>query len=54
MQIVDEVDHAAVGRLIREIYTGDEPFADNLGAGIRVSTFYYVPRFVVTVALVLQ
>jgi hypothetical protein len=54
MQIVDEVDHAEMGRLIREIYTGGEPFADNLGAGIRVSIFYYVPRLVVTVSLVLQ
>jgi carboxylesterase type B len=38
MQIVDEVDHAEMGRLIREIYTGGEPFADNLGAGIRYSS----------------
>jgi predicted DNA-binding ribbon-helix-helix protein len=47
MQIVDEDDHAKMGRLIREIYTGGEPFADNLGAAIRVSTFYYVLRLVV-------
>nr|AKZ17680.1 carboxylesterase CXE20 [Tenebrio molitor] len=38
MQIVDEDDHAEMGRLIREIYTGGEPFADNLGAAIRYSS----------------
>ncbi|XP_068902411.1 carboxylic ester hydrolase-like [Tenebrio molitor] len=38
MQIVDEDDHAKMGRLIREIYTGGEPFADNLGAAIRYSS----------------
>jgi hypothetical protein len=53
MQIVDDVDHAEMGRLIREIYTGGEPFADNLGAGVRVCTFFYVPQLVVTVSLVL-
>jgi carboxylesterase type B len=38
MQIVDEVDHAEMGASIREIYTGGEPFADNLGAAIRYSS----------------
>jgi hypothetical protein len=54
MQIVDEVDHAEMGASIREIYTGGEPFADNLGAGVRVCIFFYVSRLVVTVSPVLQ
>jgi hypothetical protein len=41
MQIVDESEHAKMAASIREIYTGDEPFADNLGGGIRVSTITY-------------
>jgi hypothetical protein len=38
MQIVDESEHTEMAASIREIYTGGEPFADDLGAGIRVST----------------
>jgi hypothetical protein len=41
MQIVDESEHAKMAASIREIYTGGEPFADNLGGGIRVSTIMY-------------
>ncbi|XP_068902412.1 carboxylic ester hydrolase-like [Tenebrio molitor] len=38
MQIVDESEHAKMAASIREIYTGGEPFADNLGGGIRYSS----------------
>ncbi|KAJ3620290.1 hypothetical protein MTP99_004255 [Tenebrio molitor] len=38
MQIVDESEHTEMAASIREIYTGGEPFADDLGAGIRYSS----------------
>ncbi|XP_015837950.1 esterase FE4 isoform X2 [Tribolium castaneum] len=38
MQITDQEQRVKVGQAIREIYTGGQPFADNLGAGIRYSS----------------
>ncbi|RZC34189.1 COesterase domain containing protein, partial [Asbolus verrucosus] len=35
MQIEDQTNRTEMGRLIREIYTGGEPFIDHFGGGVR-------------------
>lgn len=37
MQISNESKKVEMGGLIRELYTGGEPWADHLGDGVRVS-----------------
>lgn len=36
MHITDKDSHTKMSQSIRDIYTGGQPFANNLGAGIRV------------------
>jgi hypothetical protein len=51
MQLTDPDQRTEMGRAIREIYTGGEPLADHVGAGVRVSTqnstSTHLPVFVV-------
>jgi hypothetical protein len=41
MQISDQTNRTDMGRMIRELYTSGEPFADHLGDTVRVSPFRY-------------